>query len=67
MEEFQDIQVPLSGRSGLEQALKETYIDTEVLQGSDQYWCEGCQQLVDAVRVSWDRCGVRRGVWRKGV
>ena len=63
MEEFQDIQVPLSSRSGLEQALKETYIDTEVLQGSDQYWCEGCQQLVDAVRVRmsevWSvRCGV---------
>ena len=52
MEEFQDIQVPLSGRTGLEQAMKEAYIDTEVLQGSDQYRCEGCQQLVDAVRVS---------------
>ena len=50
-EEFLDIPVALSGRSGLEEALKEAYIEQETLEGANQYCCERCDQLVDAKRV----------------
>ena len=50
-EEFLDIPVALSGRSGLEEALKEAYIEQETLEGANQYRCERCDQLVDAKRV----------------
>lgn len=46
-----DIPVPLSGRPDLQQALRETYIDTELLEGANQYSCGNCKQLVDAKRV----------------
>ena len=51
-EGFQDISVALSGRAGLLDALKDTYINTELLEGANQYYCSYCKQLVDAKRVS---------------
>ena len=51
-EGFQDISVALSGRPGLEDSLKDMYIDTEMLEGANQYHCSSCKQLVDAKRVS---------------
>ena len=50
-EEFLDIPVALTGRSHLEQALKEMYLDTELLEGANQYHCSTCNLLVDAKRV----------------
>lgn len=50
-EEFQDIPVALSGQTGLQDALKDMYIETEVLEGVNQYRCSNCDQLVDAKRV----------------
>lgn len=50
-EEFLDIPVALTGRSGLKQALKEMYNDTELLQGANKYHCSTCNNLVDAKRV----------------
>ena len=50
-EEFLDIPVALTGRTGLQQALKEMYNDTEVLDGPNQYHCSKCDCLVDAKRV----------------
>ena len=51
-EDFLDIPVALTGRAGLEAALKEMFCDIEILDGSNQYRCERCQCLVDAKRVS---------------
>ena len=51
-EDFLDIDVALSGRAGLEEALKQMYCDHEILEGNNQYRCERCQCLVDAKRVS---------------
>ena len=50
-EEFQDIPVALSGQAGLQDALKDSYIETESLDGANQYHCSSCNQLVDAKRV----------------
>ena len=50
-EDFLDIAIPLSKRTGLEQALREMYCETELLEGSNQYRCEKCSDLVDAKRV----------------
>ena len=51
-EDFLDIPVALTGRSGLQQALKEMYNDTELLEGANKYHCTKCDTLVDAKRVS---------------
>ena len=51
-EEFQDIPVALSGQSGLQDSLKDMFIETETLEGANQYRCSNCDQLVDAKRVS---------------
>ena len=51
-EDFLDIPVALTGRSGLQQALKEMYVDTELLDGANKYHCSKCDRLVDAKRVS---------------
>ena len=51
-EDFLDIDVALSGRAGLEEALKQMYCDHELLEGNNQYRCERCQCLVDAKRVN---------------
>ena len=50
-EEFQDIPVALSSRAGLEDALKDSYIESETLDGANQYHCSNCNKLVDAKRV----------------
>ena len=50
-EEFLDIPVALTGRTRLEQALKEMYCDTELLEGANRYHCGTCKKLVDAKRV----------------
>ena len=50
-EEFLDIPVALTGRTRLEQALKEMYQETELLEGANQYHCTTCNCLVDAKRV----------------
>lgn len=50
-EEFQDLPMALSGRTGLEDALKNSYVETETLDGANQYHCSICNQLVDAKRV----------------
>ena len=41
----------LSGQAGLQDALKDCYIETESLDGANQYRCSSCNQLVDAKRV----------------
>ena len=51
-EEFLDIPVALTGRTGLQQALKEMYNDKELLEGDNKYHCSKCDRLVDARRVS---------------
>ena len=53
-EDFLDIPVALTGRTRLEQALKEMYMDPELLEGANQYHCTTCDRLVDAKRV----CGL---------
>ena len=56
-EEFLDLPVALSGHAGLEDALKDSYIQLEQLNGSNQYQCSNCCKLVDATRVrgwGWD-------------
>ena len=50
-EEFLDLPVALSGHSGLEDALKESYIKLESLEKQNQYYCSWCKKLVDAKRV----------------
>ncbi len=50
-EEFLDLPVALSGHSGLEEALKESYIKLESLEKQNQYYCSCCKELVDAKRV----------------
>ncbi len=50
-EEFLDLPVALSGHSGLEDALKESYIKLESLEKQNQYYCSWCKELVDAKRV----------------
>ena len=52
-EEFLDIPVALAGCNMLEERLKESFITMETLDGSNQYHCDSCDQLVDAKRVSW--------------
>lgn len=61
-----DITVALSGHSGLEDALKESYVKLETLDGSNQYFCAQCQKLVDAKRVSCNAVFSIR-LWQKGV
>ena len=51
-EEFLDIPVALAGCNMLEERLKESFITMETLDGSNQYHCDSCDQLVDAKRVS---------------
>lgn len=51
-EHFLDIQVALSGKSGLEESMAGIFVDTELLEGSNRYQCDQCQCLVDAKRVS---------------
>ena len=51
-EEYLDLPVALSGRPNLETVLKDTYIEQELLEGANQYYCETCRKLVDAKRVS---------------
>ena len=41
----------LSGHGGLDDALKDSYIQLEQLTGNNQYFCSNCQKLVDASRV----------------
>ena len=51
-EEFLDIPVALTGRAGLQQALREMFNETELLEGDNRYHCGLCDRLVDARRVS---------------
>lgn len=51
-EEFLDVAVALSGHTGLEEALKESFVKLEPLEGSNQYYCGRCQKLVNAKRVN---------------
>ena len=53
--EFLDVPVALSGQAGLEDALKTSFINLEQLNGSNQYFCNRCQKLVDAEKVSKKR------------
>ena len=50
-EEFLDLPIALSGHSGLEDALKESFIKLESLEKQNQYYCSSCKELVDAKRV----------------
>ena len=50
-EDFLDIQVALSGKSGLEESMVGMYVETELLEGSNRYQCNMCCCLVDAKRV----------------
>lgn len=43
--------VTIAERSGLEHALKNCYCDEEKMEGCNQYSCENCRQLVDAIKV----------------
>jgi ubiquitin carboxyl-terminal hydrolase 40 len=49
-EEFLDIPVALTGRAGLQQALREMFNETELLEGDNRYHCGLCDRLVDARR-----------------
>lgn len=55
-EEFLDLPVALSGHSGLEDALRESYIKLESLEKQNQYYCNSCKELVDAKRVGLHTC-----------
>ena len=55
-EEYLDLPVALSGCPNLETVLKDTYIEQELLEGANQYYCETCRKLVDAKRVSIHVC-----------
>ena len=50
-EEFLDLPVALSGGGSLENRLKESFVDMELLEGRNQYRCEECKTLVDAKKV----------------
>ena len=59
-EDFLDISIPVSTQDTLQQALEELYIHTEVLEATNQYRCNACDQLVDATRVSTCHiCGIQ--------
>ena len=66
-EEFLDIPVPLTGRTGLTVALKEMFNETELLEGDNKYHCGNCDCLVDArrvsQRVSWDQIPPRAALF----
>ncbi|KAL4222900.1 ubiquitin-like protein-specific protease [Mactra antiquata] len=47
-EDFLDISVTVAGSSSVEQSLSCAYLDKEMLDGKNQYRCEGCNKLVDA-------------------
>lgn len=41
----------VAGSASLEQSLHMAYQDIEMLDGKNQYKCEACNKLVDAVKV----------------
>ena len=47
-----DLCVTVAGFESLEQALGESYVVMETMDGNNQYKCEKCQKLVDAKKVS---------------
>ncbi|XP_048580050.1 ubiquitin carboxyl-terminal hydrolase 40 isoform X3 [Nematostella vectensis] len=51
-EDFLDLQMVVSGSGSLEQSLKFSYLDAEILSGSNQYRCGHCDKLVDAAKFS---------------
>ncbi|EDO26363.1 predicted protein [Nematostella vectensis] len=51
-EDFLDLQMVVSGSGSLEQSLKFSYLDAEILSGSNQYRCGHCDKLVDAAKAS---------------
>ena len=51
-EHFLDLTVAVSGYSTLTDSLTDCYLNTETLSGNNQYRCECCNKLVDAVKVS---------------
>lgn len=51
-ENFLDLTVTIAERSGLEHALKNCYCDEEKMEGCNQYSCENCRQLVDAIKAA---------------
>ena len=51
-EDFLDLQATVAGSSGLGESLQAAYLDTERLDGRNQYRCGSCNRLVDAEKVS---------------
>ena len=57
----------MAGRSGLQEALSDCYVDVELMQGKNQYRCEACHKLVNAKKVcalnitGIDRSGLETG------
>ena len=49
-EDFLDLCVSVSGSSRLEDSLRRMFLEPEVLDTSNQYRCEACGQLTDAVK-----------------
>ena len=56
-EDFMDLCVTVAGFESLEQALGESYVVMETMDGNNQYKCEKCQKLVDAKKVSSETGG----------
>lgn len=42
----------VAGSSSVEQSLSAAYLEIEMLDGKNQYRCDGCKKLVDAEKVS---------------
>ena len=50
-EEFLDLPMSVSGSDGIEDSLKASYLEFEIMEGKNQYRCGKCNKLVDAKKV----------------
>ncbi|XP_039249440.2 ubiquitin carboxyl-terminal hydrolase 40-like [Styela clava] len=47
-EDFLDLNIAISSHSNLAAVLRDMFVDTELMNGKNQYRCDQCQKLVDA-------------------
>ncbi|XP_065839535.1 ubiquitin carboxyl-terminal hydrolase 40-like [Oscarella lobularis] len=49
-EDFMDLPIPVGAASSLQQGLGQLFIDVELMDGTNQYYCDGCRRKVDATK-----------------
>ena len=45
-----DLPIPVGAASSLQQGLGQLFIDVELMDGTNQYYCDGCRRKVDATK-----------------